>query len=128
MKECFNNIIARLKNENLDQSGVGQLKFNAAKQIAEAIEQQLQKMKLFTDESEDDPLLPQTPLTNLGCESEFAHLDNDLKKAGGSTTLHTIFNKYIVAQTKLFLKAKWTSLSETEKQKKWKWAKSEIET
>ena len=42
--------------------------------------------------------MKKTPKTNLGCESEFGHVTNDLSKSGGS--LSTISDKHTVARNK----------------------------
>ena len=63
-------------------------------------------------------------LTNLGAESEFATLDNDLRKVGGSTSLNTISNKHVIAKNELFKKERWITLSQKEKEAKWNWAKN----
>ena len=42
-------------------------------------------------------------LTNLGAESEFATLDNDLRKVGGSTSLSTTLNRNVIAKNTLSL-------------------------
>ena len=63
-----------------------------------------------------------TPLTNLGCESEFASVWNDLKNVGGGTRLKTVSDKYVVARNRLFEKDRWINLEEKEKSAKWKWA------
>ena len=37
--------------------------------------------------------LKNAPLTNLGCESEFAKFDNRVKATGGSTSVNTLSKK-----------------------------------
>ena len=68
--------------------------------------------------------IKQAPLTNLGCESEFAHLDNGLRKSGGSTSLRTLSNKHVVARNRLFEKENLRRLDICEKRRKWQWASS----
>ena len=63
-------------------------------------------------------------LTNLGAESEFATLDNDLRKVGGSTSLNTISNKHVIAKNELFKKKRQIFLSQKEKEAKWNWARN----
>ena len=77
-------------------------------------------MSIYFTGSESDDHMPnqsieKTPLTNLGCESEFAHLTNDFRKSGGSTSLSAISDKHTVARNKLFTKERWLSLSNMEK-------------
>ncbi|QQP51547.1 Hypothetical protein FKW44_012954, partial [Caligus rogercresseyi] len=41
------------------------------------------------------------PLTNLGCESEFAKLDVRIEASGGSTSVHTHSRKNVVTTNRL---------------------------
>ena len=56
----------------------------------------------------------------LGCESLFSGFVNDCKQAVGSTSLKNIPNKNIISNNKRFKKSRWTSLSETERRKRFK--------
>ena len=96
------------------------MKGKCAKQIKVAIERQLSMSKNFYEDLNEDMPNEKTPKTNLGCESEFAHVTNDFRKSGGSTSLATISDKHTVARNKLFDKERWQNLSNKEKRIKWK--------
>ena len=49
-----------------------------------------------------------TPLTNLGCESEFGMVGNNFKHPGGGTNLKTVSDKLVVSRN---AKWKWASNS-----------------
>ena len=54
------------------------------------LERPLKEMKFVKAETTDKTIkakMIHAPLTNLGCESEFAKLDNHLKVCGGTTSL-----------------------------------------
>jgi len=96
--------------------------------VKEGIERQLQVMPFFhagfEENEEYTQKRRQSVLTNLAAESEFATLDNDIRKLGGSTSLQTISDKHVIARNKLYLKDRWIELSEKEKSAKWKWARN----
>ena len=50
-------------------------------------------MNFYKDDSvssKPKQLIRLAPVTNLGTENEFAHAENYLKRAGGSTSLQTV--------------------------------------
>ena len=53
--------------------------------------------------------------------------DYTKKRAGGSTSLHTISNKIVVASNKLYNKERWRQLSEEERRRKFRWARGSPE-
>ena len=55
------------------------------------------------------------PITNLGCESEFAKLDNRIKVTGGSTSVQTLSKKNVIANSKFLSKADFQSMSSEER-------------
>ena len=67
------------------------------------------------------------PLTNLGCESEFAKFDNRVKICGGSTTVTTLSRKNLVMTNGLLRDSFFTELTCGDKRKKWKWARTSDE-
>ena len=74
-------------------------------------------MPFFDGINEDNEIKEKrkfTPLTNLGCGSEFASVGNDLKQVGGRTRLNPMFDKHVVARNKLFEIEKWINLAESE--------------
>ena len=68
-------------------------------EILDTLERQLGEMKFFKAETTDRTLeakMIHAFLTNLGCESEFAKLDNCLKVCGGAASLQTLPEKNVV--------------------------------
>ena len=70
--------------------------------------------------------LKDAPLTNLGCESEFAKFDNRVKATGGSTSISTLSKKNVVATNRLLV-TEFNNLSGSEKKKEWAWARNSKE-
>ena len=64
------------------------------------------------------------PLTNLGCESEFAKLDNRLKVCGGTTSIQRISQKNIVTTNAYLVDSEFQSKSEDDRKGEWKWART----
>ena len=100
--------------------------------IMTALKKQLDYMKCFTDEADSilaeiQSKMERAPLTNSGCESEFAFLDNVCKTTSGNTTLNTLSNRHIISRNKLFSHEKWKNLETEQKNQKWKWAMSSRE-
>ena len=106
------------------------LQWKCAKEVTAALEQQLSCMSFFT-EGDSDPSVEQKKkyavLTNLGAESDFEALDDNLRWLGGSKTLQKISNKYIIWTNKLFSKEQRAQLSDKEKLKKWSWVRGSKE-
>ena len=50
-----------------------------------------------------DSKIAHAPLTNLGCESELAKLDNRIKTCGGTTSIQTISRKNVVTNNAYLL-------------------------
>ena len=66
-----------------------------------ALDTQLKYMTWFTDEADSIPTeiqskMERAPLTNSGCESEFAFLDNACKTTSGNTTLTSLSNRHVI--------------------------------
>ena len=66
------------------------------------------------------------PMSNLGCESDIAWLDNRLKFSGGSTSVLTLSNKKIIHTNKAISSELFPD-AESERKEKWKWARSSDE-
>ena len=113
-----------------DNAGKTLLKQKCALKIKEALEHQISYMSFYNDELDESTQdkLTQAPLTNLGAESEFASLDNDLHRVGGATSLKTVSQKHIISRNKLFTKDRWTELSQKEKRASWNWARTSEES
>ena len=71
-------------------------------EVIETLERQLSEMEFFQNSDEAGPAnsdvskLEYAPLTNLGCESEFAKLEARTAASGGLTTVQTHSRKNIV--------------------------------
>ena len=97
---------------NNDGGTIEKLRGKCAKNVKEALHNQLSLSSYFSDdgnseEKPDDTTLKKAPLTNLGCESEFGFVTNDFKEVQRpllryqtSTSLHeTSFTKIRDLQT-----------------------------
>ena len=127
MKKEFERILDMLGDsiENHPSvDGISSLKLKASCSVKEALERQIDYVHFF---KANDSQSINAPLTNLGCEANFSQFGNDCKKAGGSSKLRTLSDKNVVAKNKLFSKDRWTSLTEEEKRKKFKWARGSKE-
>ena len=68
------------------------------------------------------------PVSNLGCESEIAWLDNRLKISGGTTTVPTLSNKNVICTNKYLVSDDFLSQTVEDRKKQWKWARSSQES
>ena len=68
--------------------------------------------------------MDQAPLTNSGCESNFAQLDLECRRGSGQTTLQTMSSRHLVKTNKYFDTDEWKQLSTELKAKCWKDARS----
>ena len=98
-------------------------------EVIETVQRQLSEMSFFTDENPgmSSEKLKYAPITNLGCESEFAKLDNRLKITGGTTPLDVLSRKNIISTNALLGDSNFTQLSTDEKKKEWKWGRNSEE-
>ena len=103
------------------------MKTKCAVQIKEALERQMSKVKYFIDGVQDESKLNKAPISNLGPESNFGSVGEDLTKSGNSTNLSTVSEKHIIEKNKLHTRGEWKKLSQEEKVKEWKWAKNSTE-
>ena len=72
---------------------------SAASNIKVAMERQLEYVDYYTQDEEDQSVstlqkLKYAPLTNRGCETQFADLDNFVKKFGGTATVSILSDKH----------------------------------
>ena len=68
------------------------------------------------------------PLTNLGCKSEFAKLDNRLKVCGETTSFQTLSQKNVVTTNAYLVNSYFMDKDDGEKRREWKWARTSEET
>lgn len=76
----------------------------------------------------DAEALKAAPLTNLGCESEFAKFDNRIRASGGSTSIETLSKKNIIFTNKYLVNSEFNDKTEGEKRQQWSWARTSNET
>ena len=128
VKAFFNQKIPELKetrNRCCKQDNEKDLLYSAVlDEVLDTLERQLSQMSFFTTEDMASEKLKYAPLTNSGCESEFAKLDNKLKVSGGTTPLETLSRKNIVSTNSLLVDPSFTELSTEEKKAQWKWGRT----
>ena len=66
-------------------------------------------------------------LSNLGCESKMAKLDDRLKSSGGGISLKAISNKDKISSNQQFQHEKWRSSTTAERRAHWRWARNSPE-
>ena len=71
--------------------------------------------------------LKNAPLTNLGCESEFAKFDNRVKATGSRTSVNTLSKKNIISTNKYLVNTEFSTTSCPEKREQWAWARKRSE-
>ena len=86
------------------------------------MERQLEYVDYYTQDEEDQSVstlqkLKYAPLTNSGCESQFADLDNSVKKFGGTATVSTLSDKHVIKKNKMFESEEWKTMNLQEKKK-----------
>ena len=64
--------------------------------------------------------MDQAPLTNSGCESNFAQLDLECRRGSGQTTPHTMSNRHMIKTNQYFDTEEWKKLAPELKAKAWK--------
>jgi hypothetical protein len=108
-------------------TGKGRLIAACVTEIIESVRRQLGAMSFFVDSdiSKDfERKLNLAPVTNLGCESCFAELDNRVKVTGGSASVKSHSQKMIVSTNGLLKDTSFTDLSVDDKMSRWHWARS----
>ena len=100
-------------------SAKAKLKIKVALIGNEAKQNQLCFKNFYKDNlSRQKQLIRQEHGTNLEIEREFANNDNDLNRAGGSTSLQIVSNKHAITRNSLYTKLKWKSLSYEHRRRK----------
>jgi hypothetical protein len=78
---------------------------SVAGNVRVAVERQLNYVYFYTkdtDEASTNEKMSLAPLTNSGCESQFAKLDNAVNRFGGSANVTTLSNKHIIRKNRYF--------------------------
>ena len=122
------------------KSGNGKDRLYSAmlKETSETLRRQLSAMPFFynilehddgqNDELPDPNKLTYAPLTNLGCESEFAWFDNRVKISGGTESVQSISRKRVICTNALLVDSSFDNLSDKERLDSWKWARTSEES
>ena len=138
VREFFKTKIYEMKRIKADtdtSTGRGHLIVALYDEILETLNRQLGEMPFFSqliDQNSEsavvsNPKLDYTPLTNSGCESEFAKLDNRIKITGGTTSVQTLSRKNTVTTNAYLLDSNFLSMTDEEKRDCWKWARQSSE-
>ena len=111
MREFFSKLLKDLSSHACKtpaMSGSELLEVEVCDKVHSALQYQLNYMK-FYKESEFEELpesiiqkIDQAPLTNSGCESNFAQLHLECKRGSGQTTLQTMSNRVMVKTNQYF--------------------------
>lgn len=129
--------LEKVRDDAVNEDGKKKLLAAVIDEAVESLRRQLSASSFFnaipgcssaSDLQPDMDKLQKAPLTNLGCEGEFAKLDNRLKVTGGSTSVETLSRKNIVATNKLLIDSSFEDRTEFERLEDWKWARTSEET
>ena len=134
LKQFFNENIAWLekqKEKTSAMTGLERLQAEAYGKIQEGWERQLSSMMFYREEDANQmsqatlqKMSQANVLTNSGCESHFADLDNMIKtSAGGSSNLETFSQRHVVAKNKYLVSEDWKQMSDQEKRSQFRWAR-----
>ena len=134
MKIFFTDLLVKLSAcsvKTLVMSGSGLLEAEVCSKVKDSLKKQLDYMKYYREDTADDDLseetlskLDQAPLTNSGCESNFAQFDLECKRGSGQTTLNTMSNRNMIKTNQYFSTEEWVKLAPELKRKAWKDARS----
>ena len=138
LKQLFNQKLVDLEKLSVKHDGMSNMEYllsSVASNIRVAMVRQLEYVDYYTQD-EDEEIVDDTgvstsatdklkfaPLTNSGCESQFADLDNSVKKFGGTAKVGSLSNKHVVRKNKLFETEEWKKMNLQEKKSKFAWAR-----
>ncbi|KAK6168582.1 hypothetical protein SNE40_019783 [Patella caerulea] len=130
VRDFFHEKIPELEalRDGPTETGKDMLISAVLEEVVETLNRQLSEMSYFKDSNNsphkiDEQKLKYAPMTNLGCESEFAKLDNRIRVSGGSTSVTTHSRKNVVATNAFLVDTAFTELSENERLDRWTWAR-----
>ena len=131
LKEFFGEkmlMLDRMTSVTEKSSGFELLLSKCATKIKQSVQRQLDYVQFYksSDEMSEEAKqkLELCPLTNSNCEGEFAHLDNDIKRVGGTVSIQTLSNRHLVDSNKLFSSDKWKILTPAEQRLNFHWSRS----
>ena len=135
MKQVFSDILSKLSKSAVqtpEMSGSQLLEAEIHAKVHSSVKNQLDYMKFYREDIEEDELsgatlrkMEEAPLTNSGCESNFAQLDLECRRVGGGqTTLQTMSNRHIVKTNQYISSEDWKHMEAELKNRAWKDARS----
>ena len=132
LKGFFSDLLGKLSSaavKTSDMSGPELLEAEVCSKVWSSLKHQLDYMKFYREDSieiSDETLkkMDRAPLTNSGCESNFAQLDLECKRGSGQTTLQTMSNRHLVKTNRYFDSPDWEKMAPELKGKAWKEARS----
>ena len=138
VREFFTEKIPAVRRVRKKQTDSGPDKLYAAilDEAIETLQRQLAEMPFFSSilegkeineeyQSMDNEIkLLHAPISNLGCESEIAWLDNRLKFSGGTTTITTLSRKNVVSMNRFLVDDYFQNATDEERRQRWKWART----
>ena len=131
LKEFFAeklNMLGDLTNVTASSSSFDLLLSKCAAKVKQSMERQLDYVQFYKSSEnmseENKQKLELCPLTNSNCEGEFAQLDNDIKRVGGTVSMQTLSNRHLVDSNKLFSSDKWKTMTPAEQRLKFHWSRS----
>lgn len=137
VRNFFREKIPELDKLRASPANTGKEKLVVAvlEEALDTLNRQLSQMTYFTaspndtstESTIDEVKLQHAPLTNLGCESEFAKLDNKIRVSGGSTSVPTYSRKNVISTNGLLVDSEFVNMPEEERLKRWKWARKSDE-
>ena len=137
LKELFNQKLKELEEISKKHQGMSNKEYllaSVASNIRVAMVRQLEYVDYYKQDEEvgDDAgasgdKLRFAPLTNSGCESQFADLDNSVKKFGGTANVGTLSDKHVIRKNNLFETEDWKMMNLQEKKSKFAWARGSVE-
>ena len=120
--------LERLRDEGVGGNGEDMLMTAVLDEILETLHRQLNEVSYFSDEetitAEAEEKMKYAALTNSGCESQFAKLNNRLNVSGGTAPVETLSRKNIVATNAFLVDSSFQDLSDEERKQQWKFART----
>ena len=133
--------LAEIRDNSRNGSGKERLLAAVVDEVIDSLHRQLSEMKLFSEipvvpnaEGTEDMPSPNyskmelAPVTNLGCESELARLDNRIKVSGGTESVMSMSRKNIIATNGLLVDSAFMEMTREETKERFKWARKSEQT
>ena len=131
VREFFKKKIPELeeiRDKGIGGSGEDELMSEVLEEVLDTLHRQLKEVSYFSQEEsiteEAEEKMKYVPLSNLGCEGEFAKLDNRLKVSGGTVPVETLSRKNVIATNAFLVDSSFAELSADERKQQWKWART----